>query len=126
MTRKLEPYEPRPVDLAWARTQIMLLRHGGRLATSTGTYRVDKNGKKVTLVSPASPWDNPMTFLMHHRSHYVFAAIGWTVEPVVEWDKIELPDREPLPGDDQIIPREVFDVLVKLFVPPQGDPHEEA
>lgn len=91
MTRKLSPYEPKEEDLAWARNVIALCRDGGVVGTSDGTYRVDKTNKVFRLTSPKLE-DNFETFVMHHRHHYVWKALGWIVEPVIDWDNIELPD----------------------------------
>ena len=93
--RKLPPYEPRPEDMAWARTIINILKDGGYVGTSVATYRIDKANKKFILTEPVDPWTTPMTALMHHRHHCVFAKFGWTVEPVVDWSKLELPPLRP-------------------------------
>lgn len=92
MARKLTPYHPLAQDIRWAQQLINLLRDGGMTNTSAGVYKLDKTNKKFILTTPASPWDNPCTLMLHHRHTYVWKEVGYTVEPVVDWDAIELPD----------------------------------
>lgn len=96
MASKLTPYKPLPEDIDWAQNLINLMRDGGVIGTSAGVYKLDKTDKKFILMPPASPWDSPYTLMMHHRHTCVWKEVGYTVEPVVDWDKIELPD---LPED---------------------------
>lgn len=90
--RKLQPYVPQPKDIAWAQQVIALVIDGGFVCTTPATYKLDKINKRFILVAPSDVWDNPMTACLHHRHHYVWAEIGWTVEPVLDWDALEVPD----------------------------------
>lgn len=92
MPRKLAPYTPKPEDLAWARGAVSLVADNGMIRTSAASYRIDHATKTIRLVSPESPWANPLTLTMHHRHDFVFAVLGWTVEPVIDWETFELPD----------------------------------
>ena len=55
MSRKLAPYEPRPVDLAWASDLIRILVEGGIIGTTFGAYRINKAKQTITLVAPTDP-----------------------------------------------------------------------
>ena len=93
MPRKLPPYEPTDEDLQWCRQVISVLNDGGMIGTSKGVYKLDKTNKKVILMSPKLE-ESLETFAVHHRHHYVWKALGYTVEPVVDWENLEIPDEQ--------------------------------
>lgn len=94
MSRKLQPYNPSATDLGWANMMTQILKDGGVFHTSTGPYIIDKAAKTVRLVDPTLLNTNFETFVMHHRHHCVFKAIGWTVHPIIDWDNMTVPDKK--------------------------------
>jgi hypothetical protein len=116
MPRKLQPYEPRPQDLNWAKQVIQRLPDGGTVATSAGDYLLDHGAKTVTLVAPADPMANPITLFMHHRAEAVWGRLGYAVLPSVRWADLELPDREAEEWEKQNIPPDVWSSMVRQLV----------
>lgn len=90
-TRTLKPYQPKPEDTAWWLNAINALKDGGTVGTSKGVYKIDKVNRKVTLVAPKLE-ESFETFCVHHRHYCVLAAIGWTLEPKVDWENLQIPN----------------------------------
>ena len=85
----IKPYEPTPEDIQWLQTNVRLLRDGGVLGmpSSGMIYQVDKVRQALVLKAPA--WDStPTTMLLHHRNDCVCRAIGWKIEPAVDWEAL--------------------------------------
>jgi hypothetical protein len=61
-----------------------------RVGTSAGAYKLDKNNKTFTLVTGLD--DTADTRFWHFQHHFVWAKLGYTVLPEVDWNGVELND----------------------------------
>jgi hypothetical protein len=96
MPKKLLPYTPTPEDVRYFMGLAASVRDGGTWGMkSCGlVYRLDRANKKFILM-PGLAWDHsPQTMFGHHHNDYCLRAIGWSVEPQIDWDSL---DCSPLP-----------------------------
>lgn len=85
----LHEYIPTKEDTNFLLNTISLLRDGGvwGIPASGMMYRIDKRNMRLVLVTPA--WDEtPLTMLSHHRNTAICKAIGWKIEPDIDWDNL--------------------------------------
>jgi hypothetical protein len=80
----MAPYEPKPEDLHWARNMLALLQPRGVWASSEGVYQVDKDAKTLTRIGEI---ETPIQLLLHHRTQCVFGQLGYTVYPIINWER---------------------------------------
>lgn len=95
-------YEPRPVDIQWARDMVYRLKDGGMMGypATRLSYQVNKTDKVITLVNPDQLKD-PESLDIHLKTIDTFKVIGYTVvqaspvTEVVSLDGMKLDENNP-------------------------------
>jgi hypothetical protein len=74
-------YKPRPVDLAWAKNALSIIKDGGTLAypETQMIYRVDHSNKQLVLQNPEQLMVFA-SFVIHQQSIAVFKALDYEVK----------------------------------------------
>jgi hypothetical protein len=85
----VQDYTPTEKDLAYFRNLIATTRPGGIWGSpGFGTvYRIGHATKTFHLAPPDSWRHTPMTMLAHHHNAAILAALGWKIEPEIDWKK---------------------------------------
>jgi hypothetical protein len=76
------PYQPRPIDVAWARGVIAMIADGGVLAypATQMIYRFDHRNKRMILQNPEQLAAEYHSYEIHQQTIEVFKVLGYSVE----------------------------------------------
>ena len=75
-------YEPREVDVRWARSMLGMIRDGGILGYKSNRliYKVDHRNKQLVLTN-VDQLEDEHSRETHDKGCAVFAALGYKVKP---------------------------------------------